>query len=219
MCKSRELSITDRFESNPTLPGEQSGAHRGCCWCNRPDRRIVCTGRPSAVCPHCRPATRFRPDQIERGHGNKVTDRSVGAGQSHGDISVQRAASIGPQVWREQKDGKAHGEAAGLDKRGHPHTQNPCTREDKNHGNCAPTEAERRSYISAGIQTRCVAGSFWEEAESIACETDNPANDDSIHLAQLRHQRMSAPFPSAGVRLKAMTAEIIEQNGRHPSPP
>jgi hypothetical protein len=33
---------------------------------NRPDLRIAVTGKPSVVCPHCKAATRFRRDQIER---------------------------------------------------------------------------------------------------------------------------------------------------------
>jgi cold shock protein len=32
----------------------------------RPNLRIAVTGKPSVVCPHCKAATRFRRDQIER---------------------------------------------------------------------------------------------------------------------------------------------------------
>jgi hypothetical protein len=31
-----------------------------------PELRIAITGNPSVVCPHCKAATRFRHDQIER---------------------------------------------------------------------------------------------------------------------------------------------------------
>jgi hypothetical protein len=48
---------------------------------------------------------------------------------------------------------KVSKEAAGLDERGHPYTQGPRAREDKDHGNCAPREAERWCNVSAGIQT------------------------------------------------------------------
>jgi hypothetical protein len=58
---------------------------------------------------------------------------------------------IGSQVWREHKDGKANSEAAGLDERGCPYAQDAGTREDKDLGNCSPTEAERGSHVSAGI--------------------------------------------------------------------
>ena len=33
---------------------------------DRPNLRIAITGKPSVVCPHCKAATRFRRDQIER---------------------------------------------------------------------------------------------------------------------------------------------------------
>jgi hypothetical protein len=33
---------------------------------DNPDLRIAITGNPSVVCPHCKVATRFRHDQIER---------------------------------------------------------------------------------------------------------------------------------------------------------
>jgi hypothetical protein len=33
---------------------------------DHPDLRIAITGSPSVVCPHCKVATRFRHDQIER---------------------------------------------------------------------------------------------------------------------------------------------------------
>ena len=33
---------------------------------DNPDLRIAITGKPSVVCPHCKVATRFRHDQIER---------------------------------------------------------------------------------------------------------------------------------------------------------
>jgi hypothetical protein len=33
---------------------------------DRPNLRITVTGKPSVVCPHCKAATRFRRDQIER---------------------------------------------------------------------------------------------------------------------------------------------------------
>jgi hypothetical protein len=33
---------------------------------NRPNLRIAVTGKPCVVCPHCKAATRFRRDQIER---------------------------------------------------------------------------------------------------------------------------------------------------------
>jgi cold shock protein len=33
---------------------------------DRPELRIAVTGRPSVICPHCKAATRFRRDQIER---------------------------------------------------------------------------------------------------------------------------------------------------------
>jgi hypothetical protein len=54
-------------------------------------------------------------------------------------------------VAEENIDGKENGEAAGLDERGHSYTQDPRAREDKDHGNCAPTEAKRGSAVYAGI--------------------------------------------------------------------
>jgi len=33
---------------------------------DHPELRIAITGRPSVICPHCKVATRFRRDQIER---------------------------------------------------------------------------------------------------------------------------------------------------------
>jgi hypothetical protein len=61
------------------------------------------------------------------------------------------AALIGPHVCRENIDGKEIGEAAGLDETGHSYTQDPRAREDKDHGNRTPTEAERGSAVYAGI--------------------------------------------------------------------
>ena len=58
---------------------------------------------------------------------------------------------------RENIDGKENGEAAGLDERGHSYTQDPRAREDKDHGNRAPTEAERGSACRLfGALTRVV---------------------------------------------------------------
>ena len=51
----------------------------------------------------------------------------------------------------ENIDGKETGEAAGLDERGHSYTQDPRAREDKDHGNRAPTEAKRGSAVYSGI--------------------------------------------------------------------
>ena len=62
------------------------------------------------------------------------------------------APLIGPDVWLQGDiDGKENGEAARLDERGHSYTQDPRAREDKDHGNRAPTEAKRGSAVYAGI--------------------------------------------------------------------
>jgi hypothetical protein len=66
---------------------------------------------------------------------------------------------------------------ATLSRRGCPYTQNADTREDKDRCNCSPTESERRSHVSAGIETRCVAGIASEEAEGIIRHAD-PAKAD-----------------------------------------
>jgi hypothetical protein len=65
---------------------------------NRPDLRIAVAGKPCVVCPHCKAATRFRRDQIER---RQPADSWMGqsVGRWEGDTLVIDVTGLNDQTW------------------------------------------------------------------------------------------------------------------------